>query len=214
MNTDTLIGVGYSADERAVILERGEASFDVVSDKARPFRVTAGSRIFEAVGTAFNIELVSRDKIELTVTEGTVRVTRRELMSGSPKPHRVNIDDSPNPVAFPVTAGQVAKLDGSVPQIDTPAPAVLQAALAWQSGRLQFQGERLVDALAEMNRYTPIRFEFADESIGETRIGGLYDAGDVGALLVALPSFGIEARPLGPNRYILDGQSSGREPAD
>ena len=210
MNTDTLIRVRYSADERAVILERGEASFDVVANKARPFRVTAGSRIFEAVGTAFNIELVSGENVELTVTEGTVRVTRRELMAGSMKPQRVAVDDSPIPVAFPVTAGQVAKLDASFrPHVTTPDEAVLQAALAWQSGNLVYNGELLNDALAEMDRYTLVRFKFDDETIGQERLSGLYRAGDTAKLIVALESsFGIKALRLGPNRYFLERKES------
>jgi transmembrane sensor len=74
LNTDTRLGVAYSQNLRQVIVPNGEVSFDVAADPKRPFMVLAGRRRFEALGTHFNLRVLTPDNVELTVTEGNVKV--------------------------------------------------------------------------------------------------------------------------------------------
>ena len=74
LNTDTHLGVAYSQNMRQVIVPYGEVSFHVASDPKRPFLVLAGRRRFEALGTNFNLRVLTPDNVELTVTEGNVKV--------------------------------------------------------------------------------------------------------------------------------------------
>jgi transmembrane sensor len=74
LNTDTHLGVAYSQNMRQVIVPYGEVSFHVAPDPKRPFLVLAGRRRFEALGTHFNLRVLSPDNVELTVTEGNVKV--------------------------------------------------------------------------------------------------------------------------------------------
>ena len=53
-------------------------------------------------------------------------------------------------------------------------------------GNLVFRGETLQDALDQLSRYTPENFKVVDPRISDVRIAGLYKAGDVDGLLLAL----------------------------
>ena len=55
LNTGGQLVVDYSEAARRVLLERGEAYFEVTGDPERPFTVDLGVRSVTAVGTAFNI---------------------------------------------------------------------------------------------------------------------------------------------------------------
>jgi transmembrane sensor len=74
LNTYTHLGVAYSQNMRQVIVPYGEVSFHVAPDPKRPFLVLAGRRRFEALGTNFNVRVLTPDNVELTVTEGNVKV--------------------------------------------------------------------------------------------------------------------------------------------
>ncbi|MES2694123.1 MAG: FecR domain-containing protein, partial [Verrucomicrobiota bacterium] len=79
LNTASEVSVDFSGPERRVTLLRGEASFEVAKDPARPFIVRVGEIDVRAVGTVFNIRHDAR-AIEVLVTEGKVRLD--EVVSG------------------------------------------------------------------------------------------------------------------------------------
>ena len=73
LNDTAVIVADYTATERRVRLERGEAHFTVTKDATRPFTVMAAGVAVRAVGTAFNVRLVDA-AVEVLVTEGQVRL--------------------------------------------------------------------------------------------------------------------------------------------
>jgi transmembrane sensor len=75
MNGDTLLQVRFSDGQRRVVLRRGEASFKVAHDAARPFVVEAGNVSARAVGTDFTVGRAVDGDIAVTVAEGRVKVT-------------------------------------------------------------------------------------------------------------------------------------------
>ena len=80
----------------------------------------------------------------------------------------------------------------------------ISAQLSWRQGNLVFRGETLEDALIEINRYTSVQFEVADEHIKQERIAGLFKAGDVDGLLAALEqNFNILSQRIGNNKIRL-----------
>lgn len=68
---------GFSDTARLVRLT-GEAFFDVVKDKTRPFRVTAGEVITTALGTSFNINSYQTNEVQVSLVTGKVEVTRND----------------------------------------------------------------------------------------------------------------------------------------
>jgi transmembrane sensor len=74
LNAGTRIAVAYSEHLRAVLVARGEASFEVASEPHRPFHVHAAGRDFEARSAVFDVRLAAPDRMDLMVIEGTVTV--------------------------------------------------------------------------------------------------------------------------------------------
>lgn len=188
LNTDSQLEVRYSGVERSVRLNRGEASFDVARDSRRPFRVHAAGNVVQAVGTLFNVQLDRGRRLELTVTEGVVRISPSES-AGIPKPPAA---ESSAPMQ--VSAGEVAIVEDDEITIRRPSAQEIEAELSWQQGILVFRGETLEAVVEEVQRYTTARIVIADEAIRDVRVGGRFRVGDVDNLLLALrQTFGVEA---------------------
>lgn len=74
LDGDTRLTIEYSLPYRDVTLEAGEARFAVAYDPDWPFNVHAGKREFQALGSHFDMHVVSPDVVDLTVTAGSVKV--------------------------------------------------------------------------------------------------------------------------------------------
>lgn len=200
LNTNTLLNVDYSGSERVVTIMRGEASFNVQRDASRPFRVLARSAVVQALGTVFNVQLDSGDRIEVTVSEGQVRVTMPpdEQPPAGESASETRSVSLPRGIDVTVGAGELATIEGPQEAVRRIDPVEIEAQLAWQRGMLIFRGAPLETVLADFSRYTTLEFTIADESIRARRVGGYFRSGDVDSLLVALrESFDIEPRRVG-----------------
>lgn len=209
LNTQTRLELRFSAGERRVLLLQGEATFEVAHDADRPFRVDAGDRIFQALGTVFNVERGKQGTVELTVTEGRVLMFSPEPVDPSGAPR---LATGPTPAASPpgmtVDAGQSALIENGVQRIRAYSLPEVERQLAWKNGMLIFRGERLASALAEVERYTPVSFVVPPE-LDDIRVGGYFRTGDVDGVLLALEeSFGIESRKLQDGRVQLRARKS------
>ena len=184
LNTDSHAVVDFSRTERKLVLERGEIHVAVAKDEARPLRVYAGARMIEALGTAFNVEMVERDAIELIVTEGVVRIAMRE--DRARERAATSRQESVRDRSLLVSAGHQAEMMKEATNVADIAPQEIESRLSWREGALVFRGETLGAALAEIARYTDQDFEIVDSEIGELRIVGRFRTGDTGAFLSAL----------------------------
>jgi transmembrane sensor len=191
LNTDTKLAVSFEPGHRDLRLARGEAHFRVAHDARAPFRVYAGGRLIQAVGTAFSVRLNEDGEIVVMVTDGTVSVAAAESSAVAE--------------AQLVNAQQVLTLDsaghGSVQDLE---PVAVDMRLAWQRGMLVFQGEPLAEMLKEFDRYTTESFVIADPQLRKLRVGGYFRAGDVDALLIALrENFNIASSRDAVGRIVL-----------
>lgn len=193
LNTNSSIEVRYDDAQRAVLLLRGEVYFEVAHDTARPFRVLAGDRMLEAVGTAFNVRLDPGDDVRMTVTQGRVRVAPR-VPEASPQP-------SVPPTI--VDAGNLAVMREGPIVVQHLEATAIDAQLSWQHGMLVFDGQPLEAVLLEIGRYTTVVFT-PDDSIRNVQVGGYFRAGDIDGLLVALrEGFDIDSRRTADGRIAL-----------
>jgi transmembrane sensor len=76
MNAASRLSVLYTPADREVRLQQGDAMFDVAKNPQRPFNVRAGDAVVTAVGTSFEVDMVS-DAVEVRVFDGAVRVERK-----------------------------------------------------------------------------------------------------------------------------------------
>jgi transmembrane sensor len=158
LNTDTRLSVHDEAQRRAVLLEHGEAMFDVAKDPHRPFTVTAGDREVVALGTSFVVRR-ELDHVTVTLVDGKVRVT-----SGAAHDAR---DLSPGQR---LTFGAAKR-----PTLDEPA---LEDVTAWRRGEVVLDKTRLRDAAEEMNRYSAVKIVVVDGPTADIPLSGIFRAGD------------------------------------
>ena len=202
LNTNSLVNVTYNSEQRLLVLERGELNIEVAHDARRPLSVIAGKKVVRAVGTAFNVQIIDEAQVELIVTEGTVMVVDDLEQRGAAT--AVNPVRTIGTTPRTVTKGERVLLGADQETISKVSDSALSAELSWRQGNLIFRGETLAVAIAEVSRYTPVKFEIADEKLKELRIGGLFKAGDVDGLLATLKqNFNIDSERLDAERVLL-----------
>ena len=155
-------------------------------DTSRPFSVTAGNNTVTAVGTAFNMQYVNDNAFELVVTDGKVLVKDRFRDSSSAESLF-----GKKPVTeegLLMFAGEKATVQGKVEARENMSKNDIDDDLAWQQGMIVFKGEPLEAVLAEIGRYTPVRFNITDERLRKRRVAGYFKVGDIDGLLAALKS--------------------------
>ena len=171
LNTNSEVQVKLG-ERREVKLLRGEGRFQVAHDPARPFTVAAAGAAVRAVGTAFTVRLREGQQVDVLVSEGKVAVAPQDPATSSPE----------------LAAGEAAVvLPGSV-SVSRVEPLALARRLAWTSGRLEFRGEKLGDAVEEFNRYNRRQIRLSAASLGELRVGGSFSATDPESFAGALAS--------------------------
>lgn len=182
LNTDSAVRADYTGRERRLTLLRGEAFFDVAKNPTRPFIVTAGSRQVIAVGTAFNVRLQDQ-QVRVTLVEGTVRIVPTAIPSAI-----ANSEKQPEPV---VTLEAGSALVTGADGIDRVESLDTARATSWRSGKLVFEGDRLADVVAEMNRYSREKLEIADPALRDRKVSGVFEPTEGQAFAKALEAYGI-----------------------
>jgi transmembrane sensor len=178
LNTASAARVQFTAAERRVELESGEAHFEVAHDTARPFVVNAGGVAVRAVGTAFNVRFVS-GAVEVTVTEGKVAVGPAMSSGGA------TLVAANQRLALPLAAAAPANA------IESLAPADVRAVLAWQRRVTDFSDTPLSEVTARFNRHNSLQLVVADPALGSRRIGGMFALDDAEAFVRLLERDGI-----------------------
>ena len=164
LNAASAVRVQFTTAERRVKLEAGEAHFDVAHDTSRPFVVSAGGIAVRAVGTAFNVRLAADGAVEVTVSEGKVRV-------GQTGPESSTATTAPL-----VAAGErlVLPKQAPAPVPEKISPSALRAALAWQGRLADFSEAPLADVVARFNTRSRVQLVLADAELGTHRVGGTF----------------------------------------
>ncbi len=85
-------------------------------------------------------------------------------------------------------------------------PVEVAAKLSWRTGNLIFRGESLAEAMAEISRYTNMKFELSDdEALKNVQVAGMFKTGDVTGLLEVLSNnFNIRYERVSNDKIILN----------
>jgi ferric-dicitrate binding protein FerR (iron transport regulator) len=177
LNTDTEVRVRYSSRYRHVDLTHGEALFQVAKNKEKPFDVEAGNTTVRAVGTAFSVRLHeagSNERVDVVVSEGRIAINP--------------------PSTQTYAAGSVAAVRNGRVTATKVDEEDITSKLAWTTGRLMFQGEKLSDVVDDFNRYNLRKLQVTDPDIAGLKIGGTFQATDPDGFARALgATFGIKS---------------------
>ena len=177
MGARSSITTNVNANERTVVLDRGEAVFKVFHDPKRPFRVLAGGGVITAVGTAFNVRRLD-GMVVVTVVEGTVEVEPTDA-GGAAGANRF--------ARGTVTRGQEISYGGAG-FTGVVRKADLGAVLSWQDGRLQYNSEPLHRVVQDVNRYSHRPIAVGDAAAGDVLYSGTVFERDIDDWLGALDS--------------------------
>jgi transmembrane sensor len=163
LNTSSEATVRFDKTRREIELA-GEGLFQVAKDPARPFIVRAGSVSVRAVGTVFSVRTVDQ-RVDVTVTEGVV-----ELVDNGPYGSGVIRRVAANEQATIMDTRQV--------QVQSIHHDEAERQLAWRNGMVDFAGERLIDAVGEINRHNHRHIVVDDPALASRPVVGLFRAND------------------------------------
>ncbi len=177
LNTNSVLEVSFSDNQRSVSLARGEAMFDVVRDAARPFVVSSTTAEARVLGTRFNVRATS-EKTIVSVLSGVVEVDA--LIEGARKT---------TDIAVTLIAGQETVITplSSSKDVRTFNP---DAVTSWLRGKAFYENQPLSAVIADLNRYYTAEFVLGDEGLRDIPVTGGFDLKDqtitVEALKIAL----------------------------
>lgn len=150
------IAIRYRASVREVALLSGQAFFEVVPGKDRPFVVSADDVRVTVTGTAFSVGTYA-DAVSVAVRTGTVEVATEEG-------RHLAATLRPGDRAEVRKAGQVVR--------STLAP---DDVALWREGRLAVDGVPLAQVVEELRRHYSGVIVLRDRAFGERQITGVFD---------------------------------------
>jgi transmembrane sensor len=178
LNSESSIDIAFDEEMRLIRLLRGQALFEVAKGAGRPFVVEAGVGRIEALGTAFDVNLLGGG-VEITVIESRVRVATsagaRELGARD----RIAYDGE----------GALGPAGRTPEGLEAP----------WRSGRLVFEDRPLKQVAEELGRRLPGRVLALGRALSERRVSGSFDLADPSRALDAMAStLGLRVVRMGP----------------
>ena len=156
LNAETRLSVTYERGARKVVLEDGEAIFDVAHDAKRPFTVAASGQVVRVLGTQFDVRSRQGD-LSVTLARGRVQVEPA--------------DAAATDRTFVLRPGQRLEIPRTgMAKLRTVDP---QEAFGWRAGRLVYRAEPLSNVVADLNRQYVAQIEIADPDLARMPITGV-----------------------------------------
>ncbi|WP_256215370.1 FecR family protein [Sphingobium sp. AP50] len=159
LDTDSLVTIAYTPQERRLRLIRGRARFEVVHE-ARPFKVAAGSGLVSARGTIFDVRLTAAGAAKVDLIQGAVDVSAS--MARTAPVRRLRAGQST------IIAQNAALMQISTTQSDT----------SWPDDLKEFQDIRVDQLMQEANRYHAVPLVTGDPTIAKLRVSGVFELRD------------------------------------
>lgn len=188
LNTDTRLEVVMTRSRRSVVLERGEALFEVSKDANRPFVVEASGARATVLGTRFNV-LANQNTATFSVLHGSVQVG----LGGK--------GGSQEPVTL--TAGHEVVYSGRGPRSKIRAFNP-QSVTGWRTGVAHYENRPLSEVVTDLNRYFDRQLVLSDDSLASVPVTATFDLSDqrvaVRGLSVALS---LRAEDRGTSEILL-----------
>lgn len=172
LNFDSTLQVRYDKQHREVVLNRGEAFFEVAADSTRPFTVDSGISRVKVTGTAFNVH-AHPPMLTVKVLEGEVEV-------------RADTNQNDNPVLL-LRARQGVSIDSATGH-SMPVTVNADAVGDWRTGRLIFQQTSLQEVAGELERYLgqPVQLQ-PGKHLADMTVSGIAMTADPLPFLQSLP---------------------------
>lgn len=200
LNRGAQAAVHFDARTRWVELERGEAHFTIAKD-GRPFVVTAGGVLVQAVGTVFKVR-IEEDAVDVLVTEGQVKVGASIVG----KKGRQLVE--PESLLAELNAGHRSVVGLSSAKPATSVVSVtseeIERELSWLEALLDFRDEPLSSIVMEFNRRNSRKIVIEDPAISEIRLTAAIRPNNIDGLVELLElTTPVRAKSVDDNIVIL-----------
>lgn len=171
VNFDSRLQVRYYPRRREVVLDSGEAFFEVAPDASRPFTVDSGRSRVKVVGTAFNVR-AAPPRLVVKVLRGKVEV-------------RADRDAADGPVMLLGAASGVSidPVTGGHDTVAAPADTVGD----WRTGQLRFRRTPLDEVARELSRYLGQPVVLASEDLGSLPVSAFFSTAAPEPFIELLP---------------------------
>ncbi len=187
------VKVSYESEKRQVMLDHGQAFFEVAHDRKRPFTVIAGDVDIRVTGTKFDVRR-DGEGIQVSVLEGRVEVRRRGILS-------ILTPGSPDRI---LTAGLRADFDPATGRFSAEQRAIVTPG-DWRSGRLFYNEAPLSDIVADIQRYSTTAIRIDDPAIAGMKVTTSFRTNQIGAFLANLGAIlPIESRRSADGAMIIE----------
>jgi transmembrane sensor len=164
LSTGSAISLNFTAGQRQVILQEGEAFFTVSPDAARPFSVDCRDLRATALGTQFSVG-IHEEGIVVAVAEHTVKVS-------SLSQERV------------VREGQSVLFAND--QLSAPSQMDIETKLSWRGGKLVFISAPFEDVVATLSKWRYGKMIVMDKALARRPISIIVDVRRAGRILESL----------------------------
>lgn len=194
LNTNSAVSVRMEKSRRLLTLKQGEAFFDIAPNAQRPLIVhTTGGRV-RVLGTRFNIRQTSSGSV-VSVIEGLVAVTTQtEADSAAHRDFGTDVTLSANQ--------QTVLIEDQA--IDSAVNFESDIVLAWQQGKLIYEGNTLAEVVEDLNRYFPGTIRLDDPSLANLEIVGVLNLRNRTATFAALEAtFGVQVVQASENLTLI-----------
>lgn len=185
LDTDTHLRFASRPHRRVAELLGGRAHFDVSTDVERPFLVRAGDQQIVAPRSSFEVTCRS-GKVGVIAMRGSLTVRPRNASEGLPRL---------------VAPGERVVVDSGRATQDSPD---MRRITAWREGRAVFVDQPLLEAIAEMNRYSRRPIVVQNARLGAMRISGVYDTGNAEAFAESVSALLPAQVAFTPDKIIID----------
>jgi transmembrane sensor len=191
--------VNFTSQTRYLVLEGGEAFFNVAKNPERPFLVQAGDVTIRAVGTEFNVRRVM-DQTIVAVTEGAVDVLQ-SLEADHRRTRQAAAGKKVEPIRL--VAGEQVSI-GPLEPVVSVRQIEPKAVKGWQEGRLEFADEPLGMVIDTINRYSHRDVVITDQTVKEFRFTGTVSREHIDEWLFALSEvFPLDVRRVGNETVLI-----------
>lgn len=180
LNTDSEVHVSFNRVERVVYLDKGEALFDVRSDKQRPFDVVTRSGIVRVKGTVFSVFDDGANTL-VTVVEGQVGLDKKNLAENTFGQQR----DTSFFADITLSANEQLPIE-LAEDVNDPQSVSAKSLISWTNKKLIYNEHDLETVLSDINRYYDIKFIMGDHAIARRKVVGVIVTDDFEKTLSAL----------------------------
>lgn len=163
LNAKSRVRVAMTGHRRLVILDRGEAYFDVVHDAKRSLQVRVGDYQVTDIGTKFLVRTDHRG-ITTAVVEGEVQLGLAER-------------DIDNPLLL--KRGDWAVTNKGATYAHSSDLEGVETMLGWRSGLIIFKRAPLAEVAQDFNRYNDRKLVITDPDTAAIKIDGSFKIGNV-----------------------------------